>query len=108
LAPLVPDPPDDLEVVGRADADVGVTLINGPLPGSDVLPAGTRAHSPVWAVGEPGTPWSADAGTVAVSTLPGTALDLDALGDSLGRFWSLSGCVFPGEDSARADRPRNA
>jgi len=86
LAPLVPDPPDDLEVVGWADADVGVTLINGPLPGSDVLPAGTRAHSAVWAVGEPGTPWSADAGTVAVSTLPGTALDLDALGDSLHTF----------------------
>jgi hypothetical protein len=86
LAPLVPDPPDDLEVVGWADADVGVTLINGPLPGSDVLPAGARAHSAVWAVGQPGTPWSADAGTVAVSTLPGTALDLGALGDSLHTF----------------------
>jgi hypothetical protein len=86
LAPLVPDPPDDLEVVGWADADVGVTLINGPLPGSDMLPAGTRAHSAVWAVGEPETPWNANAGTVAISTLPGTALDLDALGASLHTF----------------------
>ncbi|MFP3901465.1 MAG: hypothetical protein ACLFXM_11475 [Acidimicrobiia bacterium] len=83
LAPSVPDPPGDLEVIGWADADVAITLLNRPLAGSDVLPAGTRAHSAVWAIGQPGTPWSPDAGTVAVSTLPGTALDLDALPDSL-------------------------
>ncbi|MGH9209122.1 MAG: hypothetical protein ACRD2C_00400 [Acidimicrobiales bacterium] len=89
LAPLVPDPPGDLEVVGSADADVAITLVSPPWPGSDSLPAGDRAHSAVWAVGEPGTAWSPDAGTVAVNTLPGQALDLDATAASLHRhtFW---------------------
>jgi hypothetical protein len=81
LAPLVPDPPGDLEVVGSADADVAMTLAGVPLPRSP-LPAGARAHTAVWAVGERGTPWSPQAGTVAVSTLPGTALDLGALAHS--------------------------
>ncbi|HLM29904.1 MAG TPA: hypothetical protein VK360_08280 [Acidimicrobiales bacterium] len=86
LAPRVSHPPGDLGVIGWADADVGVTLVNAPFPGGEASPAGIRAHSAAWAVGAPGTPWSADAGTVAVSTLPGTALDLDALADSLHTF----------------------
>jgi hypothetical protein len=85
LAPLVADPPGDLEMVGAADADVGITLVHPALPGTDDLPAGTRAYSAVWAMGEPGTPWGPGTSTVAVSTLPGIALHLAALGDSLHR-----------------------
>lgn len=83
LAPTVPDPPGDLAVAGAADADVGITLSATPLPSSDALPAGERAHTAVWAAGEPGTAWTPDAGTIAVSTLPGRALDLDAVAEVL-------------------------
>jgi hypothetical protein len=86
LAPAVPDPPGDLGVVGSADADVGMTLLGSPSPGSDAPPAGTRAHSAAWVTGEPGTPWTVETGSVVVSTLPGTALHLAVLGDSLHQY----------------------
>lgn len=85
LAPQVPDPPAGLEVVGWADADVAVSLTGAPLSSSDSLPAGERAHTTVWARGEEPGPWSPD-GTVVVTTLPGSALDLDALEASLHRL----------------------
>lgn len=78
LAPLVPDPPGDLEVVGFADADVIPSLQDQPAPATASLPAGERAHTMVWARGTDADPWTSD-DTVVVTTLPGAALALDAL-----------------------------
>lgn len=85
LAPAVPDPPGDLEVLGWADADVAVTLATPPMPSSEALPSGERAHTAVWARGAPGSAWTPEDGTVTVSTLPGQALDLDAVAAGLHR-----------------------
>ncbi|HEY8546787.1 MAG TPA: hypothetical protein VIL36_17120 [Acidimicrobiales bacterium] len=89
LAPAVPDPPGDLEVLGWADADLALTLATSPTPSSASLPAGERAHTAVWARGAPGTAWTPEGGTVAVSTLPGQAADLDAVAASLHRHGHL-------------------
>ncbi len=79
LAPVVDDPPGGLEVVGSADADVGFSLTGFPSPNSDHLPAGERGHTAAWARPKPGGAWFAEDGTVVVTTLPGLALDLDAV-----------------------------
>jgi hypothetical protein len=78
LAPVVDDPPGNLEVVGSADADVGFSLTVFPSPNSDFLPAGERGHTAAWARPKPGGAWFAEDGTVIVTTLPGLSLDLDA------------------------------
>lgn len=78
-APGVARPPEGLEVVGSADADVAYSLEESPVPYSGQLPAGTRAWCAVWAL--PITPegaWRAEYGSVVVTTLPGESLDLDA------------------------------
>lgn len=79
LAPVVDDPPGNLEVVGSADADVGFSLTGFPSPNSDYLPAGERGHTAAWARPKPGGAWFAEDGTVVVTTLPGLSLDLDAV-----------------------------
>lgn len=76
LAPLVPDPPGDLQVVGSADADVAISLLASPYPSSESVPSSQRAHTAVWARGEESEAWSPDE-TMVVTTLPRTALDLD-------------------------------
>jgi hypothetical protein len=84
-APEVPELPDGLELVGSADADVAISLINSPpRPSSTDLPAGERGHVAVWAAGDADEPWSAEEGIVKVVTLPGEALDLPALRADLG------------------------
>jgi hypothetical protein len=84
-APEVPEPPDGLELVGSADADVAISLVGSPpRPSSTDLPAGERGHVAVWAAGDADEAWSAQEGIVKVVTLPGQALDLPALGAALG------------------------
>lgn len=101
LAPLVPDPPGDLEVVGSADADVAISLLTRPEPASERRPSGERAHSAVWAHGEETDAWSSYE-TVVVTTLPGTALDLDALAASVSPYWAESEMtVTPSEVAGR-------
>lgn len=85
LAPLVPEPPGDLEVVGSADADVGTSMVGPPEPSSEHISAGRRAHSTVWARTQESGAWTVEGGTVTVTTLPGQALDLDAAEASLHR-----------------------
>ncbi|HEX2180591.1 MAG TPA: hypothetical protein VHL54_13960 [Actinomycetota bacterium] len=82
-APVVADPPGDLEVVGSADADVKLSIKASPGPYTDFLPAGDRGHSAVWAQPITFGAWRAETGTVVVTTLPGRALDLDAAAASL-------------------------
>jgi hypothetical protein len=82
-APVVADPPGNLEVVGSADADVRLSILSWPGPYSDFLPAGERAHSAVWAIPIALGAWRPETGTVVVTTLPGQALDLDATAASL-------------------------
>jgi hypothetical protein len=103
-APGVPEPPDGLEMVGSADADVTISLVNSPpRPSSTDLPAGERGHVAVWAAGDADETWSAEEGVVKVVTLPGHALDLPAVGVMLPRV------VVPErpqvEERAIADRP---
>ncbi|MGH9209393.1 MAG: hypothetical protein ACRD2C_01780 [Acidimicrobiales bacterium] len=98
LAPEVPDPPDDLAVVGSATADVEVTLVSRPVPASELLPASDRAYTAVWALGERGTPWIPDDGVVVVSTLPGQALDLDAVTAVVGAPTSRPGVTVTERD----------
>jgi hypothetical protein len=83
LAPQVPDPPDGLEVIGSADADVAITLWARPQPGSDTMPAGARAHTAAWARLDTRGAWISGASAITVSTLPGTAVSLDALDPAL-------------------------
>lgn len=83
LAPEVPDPPDGLEVIGSADADVAITLWARPQPGSDAMPAGARAHTAAWARLDSGGAWISGTSAITVSTLPGTAVSLDALDAAL-------------------------
>jgi hypothetical protein len=79
LAPEVPDPPPGLEVVGRADADVALTMQAGVLPSSDTVPAGERAHAAVWARLDATGAWTTTSPTIVVSTLPGTSASLAVL-----------------------------
>jgi hypothetical protein len=79
LAPDVPEPPAGLEVVGHADADVPITLEVWAEPGSDYLPAGTRAHTALWARLDGNGAWTPMSPTVAVSTLPGASAAFDGL-----------------------------
>jgi hypothetical protein len=79
LAPEVPEPPAGLEVVGHADADVPVTLEAWAEPSTDEVPAGTRAHTAVWARVDAAGGWSDSSPTIAVSTLPGTSAAFDGL-----------------------------
>jgi hypothetical protein len=79
LAPTVPDPPSGLAVVGHADADVAITLWARALPGSDAVPAGDRGHAAVWAGLDAAGAFVHTSSTITVSTLPGTAVALDAL-----------------------------
>jgi hypothetical protein len=79
LAPVVSEPPDGLEVVGHADADVALTLEAVVAPASDVVPAGERAHTALWVRLDADGAWTYSSPTIAVSTLPGTSASLDGL-----------------------------
>lgn len=83
LAARIPDPPNGLEVAGSADADVAITLWARPEPGTDMVPAGTRAHAAVWVRLDASGAWTSRAPAITVSTLPGTAVSLDALAAAL-------------------------
>jgi hypothetical protein len=78
-APVVEDPPDGLDVVGAADADV-MTALGGLYPPTyGELPGSPRAHVVVAAVTDSSGRWTQNSDNVTVTTLPGTALDLDAV-----------------------------
>jgi hypothetical protein len=83
VAPKVPDPPDGLEVIGSADADVAITLWARPQPGSDAMPAGARAHTAAWSRLDTDGARISGTSAITVSTLPGTAVSLDALDAAL-------------------------
>ena len=87
LAPQVPDPPGGLEVIGSADADVAITLWARPQPGTDTVPAGARAHTAVWARFDASGAWTSGTSAIRVSTLPGTAISLDAVDAALAMRW---------------------
>lgn len=70
-APVVVDPPGGLEVVGAVDADAVVALGSVVEPGTDRVPGPTTAHAAGW-IGE-------DEAKMSVVSLPGGAVDLDAL-----------------------------
>ena len=83
VAPKVPDPADGLEVIGSADADVAITLWARPQPGSDAMPAGARAHTAAWSRLDTDGARISGTSAITVSTLPGTAVSLDALDAAL-------------------------
>jgi hypothetical protein len=103
LAPRVPEPPGGFQVIGSVDADVLVTLWASPLPSSDVVPAGERAHTAVWARLDGSGAGTVGPATIAVSTLPGTAVSLGALGPALAI--TPSGRTAKMRDATVRDRP---
>jgi hypothetical protein len=75
LAPIVPDPPNGLRVVGSADVD-GVLATNVYVsPHTDQVPGPRSAHAAGWL-----RAGSADEDQLSVLTVPGRVLDLAAVG----------------------------
>jgi hypothetical protein len=92
LAPVVSEPPDGLEVVGHADADVALTLEAVVAPASGLVPAGERAHTALWVRLDADGAWTYSSPTIAVSTLPGTSASLDVLAAAVrAKGWMTGG-----------------
>ena len=84
VAPTVPTPPSGLEVVGSADADVATVLKGGEFgTGKQFIPSSKRGYVAVWVGPDPDLA-AQGRNAVTVATLPGQALDLDALRSSAG------------------------
>ena len=66
-APVVPDPPGALEVVGAITADGVAALVAAPPADGDPVPGPPSAHVAAWS--------SSDGGSLLVMTLPAGALD---------------------------------
>jgi hypothetical protein len=75
LAPTVPDPPNGLQLVGSADVDGVLATDVYVAPNTDQIPGPRSAHAAGWT-----RAGSGGGDQLAVLTLPGSALDLEAVG----------------------------